>query len=176
MAQVTASVKKIGTRTWRYYDFAGTGPWEVVRDGQVIRASSLNDSIDVDGDDTEEPPVLEIMDSGGGTAPSQAHPPYVDLQWRGTAGLSLYKVQRYDGADWVDVENGEIPEVGTGYYGWSGTAQEDGTTAQYRVLAYDSEGNASPVVNATMTVIRVPAAPRVEHSYAAGTLTISPRA
>jgi hypothetical protein len=177
MGAVTPAVAKTGTATWRY-DWAGQGtpPYRIVRDGFTAVLTTTDTEYSVSGDDAYEPPVIEVLDSTETESPSEATPPYIDIQWRGHSNAATYIIERWDGAEWDFVE--EVTEVGQGYYQWSTEAVDDATAHRYRVVVVDRVGNESAAVEANVSLIRIPPPPRIQMAYDEGTglVTVSARA
>ena len=124
--------------------------------------------------DDDEPPPLEFVDYGG-TPDSKTYSPRGILQWWGEATADYYAVEQYVDAAWT--ERTQIPEDGQGYYQYHTAPQTDGSTAQYRVTPYDSEGYAGEPLAFTVSIVCYPAPPVINVTYDAvdGELDVTER-
>ena len=172
-ATITA-ITKVSGAGWQYTWTGGTAPYRLVKDGLPYRERYDLTDIILNGTDTGEPPVLEVLDATETQSVTELFPPYDLLQWRGNTVAVKYRVDQYVGAAWVEL--GIVKESGLGYYQYPTVVQADGATATYRVVAVDSEGNESDAAQLSRFTIRHPDPPRIAMTYAAGNVTVAARA
>lgn len=180
------SIKKIGSKAWEF-TVSGVGPfdWWDVDNAERLLESSTETSLVVHNDDSEEPPVIEVLDlnsEASSDASALRWPATVTLQWRRQLNTKYYKVEQWSGSAWVRA--GEIPENGYGYYQWESGAQADVSLAQFRVIAVQEIVETRTLVRTyesrplpfDFDIRRNPPVPKVSRSYAGGNLTIAARA
>lgn len=161
------------TRTGRYsvtYTWSGTAPFNVWLDGiNVLQNTTATTYTAQSTDGTTNPlPAIEVLDdTDTDAAQSQAYSPRVKFQWRGQADASLYIIEYFDDGEWTPIAS--VKESGIGYYSFESTAQGDGETVQFRVIAQDSRGYQSLPLTLSHTVVCNPAPPAVAYTYSAGT-------
>lgn len=168
-------VKKIGYATWEYdwTDAGGTADYEVYENSRLAKLPDALTTYTTEGDDPDEPPVVEILDSTDtDDAITVQFPEYATLRWHGRANTSVYVVQRYIGSTWTD-QTPVIAHTGIKDYTFETGTLVDGTAEQWRVVAEDLNGTESEVVSFTWTHRCCPAPPDIALSISAGTLTIS---
>jgi hypothetical protein len=172
---LTPTATRTGTYAVRY-DWTGTAPFDVWQDGiRVLSGTTLTTYTAQTTDGTSNPlPAVEITDvTDTALAESERFSPRVKFQWRGQSDASYYRIQQYLDSEWTSI--GMVKENGTGYYSWESTAQTDGSSAQFRVVPYDTRGYDGLPLTITHAVVCNPAPPAVSYSYSAGTglLTIA---
>jgi len=161
------------TRTGSYsvrYDWTGTSPYDVWVDGvKVLDGTDLETYTTQTTDGSTNPlPPVEILDATDTEdAESERYSPRVRIQWRGQSDALYYVVEQYIDLAWT--AQTMIKESGAGYYTYTSTAQTDGSSAEFRVIPYDSRGYDGIPVYITHTVTCNPAPPAVAYTYSAGT-------
>ena len=186
MASLTVSQPiKVGYATW-WYTYSGTAPFRRYVNGRLVRSytdveegQSEDTFIKVsDNSDNLEPPVVEVYDSTDETSiPIQyENASQLILQWRGGPDDDFYKVEYYDGAEWIEPDNSTVRSNGNGYYQFN-TVTRQADSVQWRITARHTNGTSSNAVSYTVFVVPNPEPPSITGTYAAGTglLTISAR-
>lgn len=174
MPATITTIARVSSIGYRYTWTGGTAPYRLVKDGLPYRENYDLTDIIVEGTDTDEPPVLEVLDATETTATTELYPPWYVLQWHGNTAAAQYRVEQYVDAAWVTM--GAIRETGMGYYQYPTVAQTDGATAQFRIITLDSQGNESAATTLSVFSIRHPDPPRVSMAYSGGNVTVSERA
>ena len=152
------------------YDWTGTAPFDVWLDGvKVLDGTELLTYTAQNIDASTNPlPAVEITDATDTeTAQSEQYSPRVRMQWRGQSDADYYVVEQNIDAAWTALAM--VRENGSGYYNFESTAQTDDTTAEFRVIPYDSRGYDGLPLYITHSVICNPAPPAVSYTYSAGT-------
>ena len=140
---------KQGTGEWLIdWSGQGTGPYEVWLTGDLLHTttdesftySGISALSNADPYESTAPPI-EIWDTSETGSPyNQLYPPYAFLQWRRIRQASYYLIEQYSGGAWSEVAR--VPEDGAQpYQQYETSSVSDNTTAQYRVSAYDAQGN-----------------------------------
>lgn len=179
MPATITDVVRVGVYAWRY-DFTGTAPFRVYRDGRLAQNSDATSYVAEWGTDTTahriEPPQIEVIDSTQTTAAlSQTlYPPFVTIQFRGrtTNAYYLVEVSTNGGSSYSTLS--KIMEDGSGYY-QSNSLGYTATDLLFRVTPYDSEGTAGDPLSYSVFHYGYPDPPSLTYTYAAGTglLTIA---
>ena len=185
MANLVPTCQRVGAIAWRY-SWSGTGPF-LLRSPDIFTPSEATTETSRILEwgplysDTGEPPILEVLDAAGTTADfiHGEYPNQMRMQWRASTFADMYVVQNYStgSSAWADVRT--FPESGAGYYFHETSGLAHGSSASFRVLAKDLDGNESnPLPFAIDYWVTVPGAPRVQGTYSSrsGLLTISARA
>lgn len=182
MAASIDTITNEGGARWRF-EISGTQPFRWFLDGERIAfdnddedgASPTTDRI-IEGEDTEEPPAVEILDSTETQTPENLlNPMRVKIQWRGVTGTDVYIISRK-----VDGIFTQIKAVGhderRGYYQYQTPIYDNGTET-FRIVADDGRGNTSTPLDYDVFIVRNPAPPSISASYSpvTGDLTISSR-
>lgn len=168
---LTPTCQRMGNTSWKY-EWAGTAPYDVYKDGMLVLDQSDLVSLVVNGSNRHTPPAIEIFDADDTTTPqSVLYSPRMRMQWRGQADADLYIIQEYVSAAWTDRQ--KVRENGQGYYNFTTTPLPDGSAAQWRVLAQDARGHRSDAINFTVTICRNPAPPAVAFAYDEDTTTLT---
>lgn len=167
------SLTPTATRTGSYsvrYDWAGTAPFDVWRDGvKILSGTDLTTCTVQTTDGTSNPlPAVEITDATDTEyAASLQYSPLVKFQWRGQADASYYVVEQYIDLAWTALAM--IKENGSGYYSFQSQAQTDAATVDFRVIPYDARGYDGLPLTITHSVVCNPDPPPIGYSYSAGT-------
>lgn len=159
------SITQTGSRLWRYA-WTGTGPYRVTVRGMLYADAQDAAYVDVGGYSNNQPYEVEVSESDS-TTDGEAHPPYAVLQWFGNYWAEAYQV--WDGTTLL----AEIPEDGRGYYSYTTAALDDLSSTTYDVKQRDSAGNLSTATALTVSMVRLPAPPLVDYTYAPLTNTIT---
>ena len=149
------------------YDEAGTG-------GTVVKnITSITFKLELASNDTEEPPLVEIIDSteDASLLTGLYFAPRVSLQWRGHPDLAVYKIEEYIASTWTEILTLKEPGTG-GYYLWVSSIRTDADSLIFRIGGYDTAGNASTLVTTTSTLIAKPAVPTLTYTLNGGDDTI----
>jgi hypothetical protein len=164
---IIPQAEKAGNFSTRY-TWAGDAPFWVWVNGELrLDRTELTELI-VQYFVESAPHAIEVLDSNDtDPAQSQAYSPRLWFQWRGQSDAFAYLVQRFEGGDWVTKT--PVKESGQGYYWYKTMPEEDGDTAEWRVIAQDSLGYTSEVVTHTEHVVCNPLPPRTQSSYDADT-------
>jgi len=153
------------------YTWSGTAPYDVWLRGQRMAFQTTATVFVVEHYGEDVAPWIEVLDATDtDPAESLANSPRLRLQWRGQTDANLYLIQRWDGADWET--KAMQREDGRGYFSHWTTAEQDGTTPQWRVIAQDVRGYESEMIAWEQLIVCNPTAPLVDGSYAAGDLTV----
>lgn len=170
---IVTTAEKVGATTVRY-TWSGTAPYDVWLNGEKVLSQTDATSFVAQSPGEDVPYAIEVTDATlVGVAESERYSPRLRIQWRGQTDAAYYAIQRYSGSAW---ETKQIArESGQGYYRYITTAEADGASAQWRVVAEDEDGNEGAVLSHTQTVVCNPSPPNVAGTYAAGTglLTIA---
>jgi len=156
------------------YTWSGMAPFDVWMHGEKVIDQSDSAMFVAESPLSPGHAAIEVRDADSiGEPESLQFSPRLRLQWRGQRDAAYYLIQRYDGSAW---ETRQIAvETGRGYYRFSTTAEADGATVQWRVVAEDAEGNQGEVAGLTRMVVCNPVAAAVVGTYDDGTgdLTIA---
>lgn len=181
MAGTITSITKAAPYTWKFV-WTGTAPYYLLNKGVPVFSSATSRTEWLfDHDDNEEPPAIEVYDSTQTDAALAQilNPPYGLLQWWHAVNAAYYIVQEEvtEGAttSWVN-RPPLIRDIGVGYYQYATAVLDDETTATFRVLAVDEQGNQN-TVEFDIPMVRNPDPPRINISYSStsGQITVSER-
>ncbi len=170
MPAVITDVTRLGPGSYTYTWTITTAPSTIFQDGNEL-ASGLDEDIltySVTGADTEEPPVLEIVDSHDldnvkGVL-SEQFPPFAIVQWRSIdPTIELFEVWQKIATVWTLVKR--VSDNDNGYYRFVSLKLTDVTTHEFRVRKVDVQEYTSPYAQFEITMVRVPDAPSIDHSY-----------
>ena len=157
MAVTITAVERIGTRSYRW-QWTGTGPYTVYRDGRAIAEAITSTQITVEGATASDIPALEIVESSdAANAQSVLYPPFLTLQWTRVESASFYQVEEYTGGQWV--LRARVLEQGLDYYSYDTGLLEDGATHTWRVRPVDSLGGGGRALEFVAPMVRNPAPP-----------------
>ncbi len=176
MATIT-DIIQTAPQSWQY-TWSGTAPFDVWNEGDLILNQTTDTSLIVSGDDSEEPPALEVRDvADTEDAQNVQWPPGLTLQWHSEEAdsVDLYLIQEWTGAAWVTRQI--AIEEGRGYYRHTTRPQTDGEELLWRVVALDQVGNEGNARAFTVAEhVRNPDPPRIDSDYVKPNLVISARA
>lgn len=185
MASSITEIKKISAGTWKFV-WTGTPPFRVFRNGEVEPGDALlpegqtasTERIyeNYSGEDTEEPPIIEIQDSTEfSNSPTQiTNPPFIVLQWRSAITEGFYKIEQLISAVWTKIRT--VQDDGNTYFSFASNILDDVTDTQFRITTIDSEGNEGNPIAFTFFMVRNPTTPQINKAYASNVITISARA
>ncbi len=166
---LTPTATRIGSYSVQYA-WSGTAPFNVWLDGaNVLQDSTLTSYRAQTTDGTTNPlPAIEVLDSTDTEiAESRRYSPLVRIQWRGQNDAAFYIIEQNISASWTPLTM--VREDGSGYYSFESTAQADGSTAEFRVIPYDSRGYDGIPVYITHSVVCNPSPPAIAYDYDDGT-------
>lgn len=98
--------------------------------------------------------------------------PFIEIQWWPVLGATEYVVQRHNGVTWTTFLR--VSESDAPLYTIKTRIEEDGTIAQYRVLAQDSIEQLSSPIEITITIVTAPVISigDTEVSYTPNTISV----
>lgn len=162
MATIT-KIEKTGSRSWRF-TWTGTAPFDVVLGGRVVLENTSETTYEAESATAYEPPPIEVIAAGAGSAQSQLYPPYLVVQWFHLAFAAYYRVFEYVDSAWIQ-RGRTITDSGDGYYTYTTADLTDCAESKWRVIPYDAYGGAGDPVDITVMIVRVPDPPSVELTY-----------
>ena len=121
-------------------------------------------------------PAIEVFDSTETTLIPEGllYPAKAILQWRGYQLATLYRIDKYIGAAWVEQDT--IIEDGRGYYRYTSPVADDSISQEiFRIVTIDATGSET-ASSITPLIIRNPMPPLPladEISYDSDTLTVT---
>jgi len=155
---IEPSVERLQDGTWRFTWIAGTRPYTIWLDGEILTSTLSAELFDFVGGANELlPPPIEILSAGASKGGNEKYPPFVRIQWRGVVGAAAYIIERFETPDWV--ETGYVLEKGKGYYVWTTEVLIDKTTHQHRVTALSAQEVESTPVAFSFDMVRNPEPP-----------------
>ncbi len=161
------TAEKLGRYSVRY-TWSGDAPFRVWVNGALRLVQTDDTELIVQFPGEAMPHAIEVLDvNDTDPAESEAHNPCLRLQWRGQVDASAYLVQRWNGSEWET--RTPISENRAGYYRYLTVAEVDGTEAQWRVVAQDSQGYEGQVIRHNQTVVCNPLPPAFAAAYDSGT-------
>lgn len=183
MAITYGAITKVGSQMWEY-EWTGTSPYNVWRcdTGEQIMFASTSTTLQISGRGTfastyseisnDEPVPIEVYESTDTTIPAcVTYPPYAIIQWRGSTANAFYRIQQLDAASsWTT--RYEQGETDNGYYSQPTRTLSDVTTHNWRVLPYDTQGNAGDPVQFDVFMVRNPDPPSVNLSWSSSAAAI----
>lgn len=167
---ISPTVTRNGDGSWGFTWSPGTPPYSVWLDGILLGTVSTEAYTAELPNYETVPPALEIV-STGSSAGNSLYPPRVILQWRGITTSAGYLVEQFVSSSWVQRVN--VSESGRGYYDWLSGPQDDGSTGQFRVTAFDLRGNGGTPLAFSLIICRNPAPPAATIGYSGTHVVVS---
>ena len=119
-------------------------------------------------------PAIEVFDSTETTVIPEGllYPAKAILQWRGYQLATLYRIDKYVSAAWVQQDT--IIEDGRGYYRYTSPVADDSISQEiFRIVTIDATGSET-ASSITPLIIRNPSSPIFSSiTYNSGTLTLT---
>lgn len=112
---------------------------------------------------------IDVFDTSS-ERPQQGISPGMLMRWKSVTGAVSYRVERYNGATWDEVQT--ILETGARLYRVLVRGLADETTHQLRVVATDAAGVETAVYTNEGLLVRHPDIPSQAYSLTAGTLSV----
>lgn len=162
MAILTITQTLIGVNTVRVTWTSGlpTPTFRVWRDGvKTLTTVSYMDFYLADG----EMPVIEVFDDD--TVPSSAYPGNMLLFWYHVATAAKYRVEKYEGAQWITVAT--IIDNGQGSFIYRTEFLADETTHHWRIVPVGENGNDGTPLVRDFFMCRYPDVPTAAWAYSA---------
>lgn len=172
MAGMVTDTVRLGSGLTKF-TWSGSAPFDVYgEDGEALLSNtSLTELIVSHPDTPNAAPMIEVQDATAAAPPQFVlWPGTVALQWRRRLGALAYRVEQWNGAEWVAVSPTPIyADPLRGYFQWRSRVLPDMATAQFRVVVLDAAGNESAADSTSCFIARVPSAPAVTVAWNSST-------
>lgn len=171
MAVTITTVRQIGPTTWRVeWESTLPEPEYFIYVNGLFQESTTRESTLIDAP-PGEPVRVEVFDDAG-AEPELFFPARLTFGWDAVPGSSRYRVQEWDGSDWVD--RGAVIHDARIYYVWTSGVLHDAHDSRFRVQAVDTAGNVGGAREVRALMVRTPPPPELQYSYdpQTGDLTI----
>lgn len=134
--------------------------FRVYRDGVLLSEQTAAEyELSVTGG---EVPVIEVLDDASAN-PQSSFPNGLTLGWRTDPESATYRVDRWTGADWLEVDT--LAASDGGWQSYSTGVLADGATHLWRVVPIDSAGNSGTPLEFSALMVRHPDPPDVDYAY-----------